>query len=547
MQETTQTIISYHERTKHHPHRYAQSLGFLDWDNQPNPFRSYPGAIEVALSLNGVASKTSYEQMLSRSKIQPAKLNLESLSKFLEFSLALSAWKSIQHSKWSLRINPSSGNLHPTEAHLILPPGVIAKDKAALCHYNPLKHCLEVRKQAGFKEIANLSENEGMSFLICLTSIYWREAWKYGERAFRYCNHDLGHALACLSFAGSLLGWKVEFEPTHTTSQIEQLFCLEDVDWVEGEKEEVEALLKVTPHSQNHLMESWNCLTFNFKPDSDQREQVNPLSDAIYPWSVIEEVSEATRKTAAELSEVQWFNQALNWSFDDLNAEQIILQRRSAVAFDGKTFMSKDVFFSMLDRTLPRVDHTPFDLNLGLQRVNLLLFVHRVTGLEPGLYFLLRNGGHLQELKSLAHLQLEWVKVDTGCNLPLFRLLPADLKMEATLLSCQQDIAGMSCFSLGMIARFRDELNLKPWIYRQLYWETGMIGQVLYLEAEAHGLRGTGIGCFFDDLAHQILGLSGNEYQSLYHFTVGMPVEDQRLTQLEAYHHLKCSDEVEKL
>ena len=155
MQETTQTIISYHERTKHHPHRYAQSLGFLDWDNQPNPFRSYPGAIEVALSLNGVASKTSYEQMLSRSKIQPAKLNLESLSKFLEFSLALSAWKSIQHSKWSLRINPSSGNLHPTEAHLILPPGVIAKDKAALCHYNPLKHCLEVRKQAGFKEIAN--------------------------------------------------------------------------------------------------------------------------------------------------------------------------------------------------------------------------------------------------------------------------------------------------------------------------------------------------------------------------------------------------------
>src|SRR5437660_12483691 len=34
------------------------------------------------------------------------------------------------------------------------------------------------------------------SFLVGLSSIHWREAWKYGERAFRYCQHDVGHALA---------------------------------------------------------------------------------------------------------------------------------------------------------------------------------------------------------------------------------------------------------------------------------------------------------------------------------------------------------------
>ena len=39
----------------------------------------------------------------------------------LELSLGLSAWKVYGTSRWSLRINPSSGNLHPTEAHLILP------------------------------------------------------------------------------------------------------------------------------------------------------------------------------------------------------------------------------------------------------------------------------------------------------------------------------------------------------------------------------------------------------------------------------------------
>jgi hypothetical protein len=62
-----------------------------------------------------------------------------------------------------------------------------------------------------------------------------------------------------------------------------------------------------------------------------------------------------------------------------------------------------------------------------------------------------------------------------------------------------------------------------------------MIGQVLYLEAEAAGLRGTGIGCFFDDEMHHLLGLRGPDWQSLYHFTVGGHVDDPRLTTLPPY------------
>jgi hypothetical protein len=72
-------------------------------------------------------------------------------------------------------------------------------------------------------------------------------------------------------------------------------------------------------------------------------------------------------------------------------------------------------------------------------------------------------------------------------------------------------------------------------LYRRLFWETGAIGQVLYLEAEAAGIRATGIGCFFDDPVHSLLGLTGRRFQSLYHFTVGGPVEDGRLTTLPAY------------
>ncbi len=75
--------------------------------------------------------------------------------------------------------------------------------------------------------------------------------------------------------------------------------------------------------------------------------------------------------------------------------------------------------------------------------------------------------------------------------------------------------------------------------FSSIFWESGMIGQVLYLAAEAHGVRGTGIGCFFDDAVHEILGLADNQYQSLYHFTIGKPVEDPRLTTYPPYAYIK--------
>ncbi len=62
-----------------------------------------------------------------------------------------------------------------------------------------------------------------------------------------------------------------------------------------------------------------------------------------------------------------------------------------------------------------------------------------------------------------------------------------------------------------------------------------MIGQLLYLEAEQCGLRGTGMGCFFDDPTHLALGLQDMAYQDLYHFTIGRPIADRRLTTLPAY------------
>jgi len=129
-----------------------------------------------------------------------------------------------------------------------------------------------------------------------------------------------------------------------------------------------------------------------------------------------------------------------------------------------------------------------------------------------------------------------------GPNVPndpnglLFLLLPCDVTRAAKRISCDQDIAGDGFFSLGMIARVGSSLRDRgEWFYRRLFWECGLVGQVLYLEAEGAGARGTGIGCFFDDAVHDLLGLSGGEWQSLYHFSMGMPVEDERLTTEPGY------------
>lgn len=174
--------------------------------------------------------------------------------------------------------------------------------------------------------------------------------------------------------------------------------------------------------------------------------------------------------------------------------------------------------------------------------IHLLLFVHRVEGLTPGVYVLVRDPATLTLLKDAMNPHLEWV-LAPGCpeDLPLYWIMEGDAQKVAAQVSCHQDIAGDSAFSLGMLAEFEERVRQGAWWYPRLFWESGLIGQVLYLEAEAAGVRATGIGCFFDDPVHEIVALKDQTLQSLYHFTVGGPVEDPRLTTLPPYAHLTRS------
>ncbi len=162
--------------------------------------------------------------------------------------------------------------------------------------------------------------------------------------------------------------------------------------------------------------------------------------------------------------------------------------------------------------------------------------MHRVESLESGLYFLPRDSEVVPELKDALSAEFAWQKVDAPFE--FYQLAQDDFKQLARTLSCFQPIASDSAFSLGMLANFSENVESEAWRYRRLFWECGLIGQILYLEAEAAGVRGTGIGCFFDDEVHQMLGLKNERWQSLYHFTVGEPLDDKRIQTFAAYEHL---------
>jgi SagB-type dehydrogenase family enzyme len=197
-------VIAYHDRTKHQPERYANGPGGLDWATQPDPFRRFSTAPLLQLPLASLDDTPPAAVLFGAAAVTSRPLTLGTVGLFLELSLGLSARKEIAGSSWYLRMNPSSGNLHPTEAYAVLPALAGLPGGAGVYHYAPLHHALEQRSRW-----PQGAEPDAAGFHVGLTSIIWREAWKYGERAFRYCQHDVGHALAALRFAAAALGWRV--------------------------------------------------------------------------------------------------------------------------------------------------------------------------------------------------------------------------------------------------------------------------------------------------------------------------------------------------
>jgi SagB-type dehydrogenase family enzyme len=524
---TTDPVWRYHDGTKHHFDRYAQSLGYLDWASQPRPFRAYEGARRILLPPQPGAGDAEGAPDATHAGLTFA-------GHLLRYSLGLSAWKIAGPSRWALRVNPSSGNLHPTEAYIVC--GGIADTTPSVWHYAPDAHALEQRCAVSDDEWREIAGGQPVA-LLALTSIHWREAWKYGERAFRYCQHDLGHAIAAVAVAARMLGWRAEILPEWSHADMASLIGIDrDGDFLDAEREEpgcVLALVRGNAGLPEGLRDGGALAGLVRRGQWSGR--ASQLSEAHVEWRFIDEVAAATRTAG-----VRGVHRPVpgpvapphtGEGTPDLRA--VILRRRSAVAFDGHSSIDADVFLNILSGTMPSAA-APWDAVWWPPSVHLLLFVHRVQGVDPGLYLLARSEAGERALMASIGRAFETERAHP--DLPLTRLGRGDCRGLARRLNCHQDIAADGAFTIGMLAEFDAPLaTLGPAFYRNLFWETGVVGQMLYLEAEAAGIRGTGIGCFFDDPVHDVLGLTGHAFQSLYHFTIGTAVDDARLTTQPGY------------
>ena len=530
------TIQSYHQRTKHQLEHYARGPETLDWDSQPDPFRHFQGCGKIDLPLPAQQETISYNALFQPGKIETRPLDRQHLGLLLELSMGLSAWKRYGPDLWSLRINPSSGNLHPTECYLLLPDrkGI----SAGVYHYHSYEHQLERRcdLQTYDKQL-NALLSAG-AFIVGLSSIHKRESWKYGERAFRYCQHDVGHALAAIRYACALLGWQLTLLEECGDKQIAGLLGLDrETDFTRAEHESPDLLLKINTSENNNACVNIDDL-LQLVGNGQWSGQANRLTDDnFYKWPIIQQAEAACHKPVTPLA--TWHattDTKLPPCDDKLLAASIIRQRRSAQAFEGGAPpLAVSHFERILQCLLPKEHIPPLDCLPWSPRLHLILFVHRVEGIAPGLYALPRSAAGKTLLQQQLRDELAWEPVP---GLPIYSLLQANSANSARTLACHQPIASDSSFSLAMLAEFDSTLTSAPWRYRQLYWEAGVIGQSLYLEAEAAGVRGTGIGCYFDDAVHELLGISDTSLQDMYHFTVGTPRLDNRLQSELPYTHL---------
>lgn len=302
--------------------------------------------------------------------------------------------------------------------------------------------------------------------MIGLSSIFWREAWKYGERAFRYCNHDVGHAIAAISMAAAGLGWDVRVLDGFGYEELEKLMGLENFPKfsipsrpVRGKMPEIEfehpdCVLLVFPNGVGEFDVDYEKLRMSLLEFSnlEWKGKANVLSKEHLCWDIIYRTAEAVKKplkTTKELIHEPFRSSGMisSSSYTGFTLSEVVRKRRSAVDMDGVTTMSRETFYQVLLHCMPSGSGMKHGKQLSLpfralpwdSEVHALLFVHRVVGLPNGLYFLVRNEDHFEEIRRDTRLEFKWMKPD-GCpdDLPLYELAQGDYQELSEQLSCNQ-------------------------------------------------------------------------------------------------------------
>jgi len=504
LNEETGRLFAYHQATKHTYDSVRSGAHYLDWRNQPNPFRTYEGAPLTVLApeprfpdtgtFAAMATLAGSTRQARENSFEHHTAHLDAiwLSRLLWHSLAVSSWKKVPGtgSRYSLRVNPSSGNLHPTETYLAL-RGFAGVDDG-LYHYRADLHALEQRCPGGCTRRLAQALRIPWALEPCLivgfTSIFWREAWKYRDRAYRYCCHDLGHAMMSVLLAAGALGLPGGAITHFADSAMTRLLGLSGSD-----EAPMAFLVFPTKNSggQNSILPQE---IFAGQPNELCAEEIPyELLLGIHRSTLLSDASRCQQiiPPAAAGDDLQG-REVFHSDVPDGSLGIIARRRRSALDFDARTApMKRDALeqlleFATLDWPADWRGNFGGDNTAGgagSDFVTLYLYVHRAQDCEPGVYRWDRRARNLEQLHR------------------------GNVERVAAYLSLEQALAGNACFAISMVADLAAAARaFGNRGYRYVHFEAGAIGQKLYLGAEALGWNATGIGAFYDDDVHRYLG-----------------------------------------
>lgn len=234
MNEEIKYALDYHQETKHSQMSIRLSNHYLDWDNKPKSFKFYNNIPPIALPTDFPLPKLNVITMKETNHItalETPKINTELLSSLLFFSSGITRQMKFPHGKYYMRAAPATGALYPIEVYIVSEN--INGLQAGVYHFCPGEFSLTRLREGDYRQF--LSEAAGFEqaimnspFTIILSSIAWRNAWKYQARSYRHWFWDSGVIAANLIATTTSFGLKTKLITGYVDKFVNELLSLEE-------------------------------------------------------------------------------------------------------------------------------------------------------------------------------------------------------------------------------------------------------------------------------------------------------------------------------
>lgn len=472
----------YHDKTKHTEEKLRSDSHYLDWPNQPIPFKIYTSLEPIDLPRELGTRGVSALDALALSGRPPTVVDepkLDDLARVLYYSAGITKVKRGPGGEYYFRAAPNTGALYHIDLYLICAelPGL----EAGVYHFGPHDFTLRRLREGDFRQsVVRAAGDEPRlttaPVILATASTYWRNAWKYRDRAYRHAFWDSGTLLGNLLAVGAA----IELGPTVVAG-----FVDDDIEQLLGLDPRKEGALSLIP-----LGVSTEPLPSSAAVDPIAFE-TRPLSEKEIDYPLIREIHGGSKLSTSE-EVAAWRFQSLGlpdraveeptvplrplppgeWPSESL--EDVIRRRGSTREFDPTFELTLPALSTVLDLATRPV---PADFNEdgSDSLIDVYLIVHAVDGLEPGAYFFRRRDNELELLRPGNDRSLSG-------RLGLWQQLPAD--------------AAVNVYCLSDLDSVFDRFGNRG--YRAAQLEGGIIGGRLYLAAYALGFGATGL-TFLDD------------------------------------------------